>query len=268
MDVVDVERYPGGAAAGAGPAPLGEEVFAGFCAVQGAVLVLGPLQWSAVGHGVGIERDPLHVHRAHGCPAREPAGPRHGGVHAVPQRRGEPALGTGAIGEAGRAVAQVPGAPTPPVRGTRGQLVLDDGAPVGEFDRVQAAPLTIFGCEHGDTSALRARVDPEFRTIHLRSRDRAVFEPDHERGVPGYDGPALLEELAGPRGAGGLEWCAVLVQDEHDGVALTGPLPNQMVGGDAIDARCDTGGLPSHMYRAGCLTAFESRFVPDPGGVC
>lgn len=153
------------------------------------------------------------------------------------QRRGEPALGTGPVGESRCAVTQVARTPATSVGGTSCELVPDGAAPVGEFDRVQATTYAVLRAEHSDAGVFGAGVDPEFHTVYLRLIHSAVFQPDHERSVPGNDGPPLMEELAGPGGAGGLQRCAVLVQDEHDGMARTGLLPNLAVGGDAIDAR-------------------------------
>jgi hypothetical protein len=75
VDVVDVQRAICGAAVHARTAELREQVLTNFGAVQGAVLILGALQWLVSRQSVGIEGNPLNMHRAHGRPAGEPVDP-------------------------------------------------------------------------------------------------------------------------------------------------------------------------------------------------
>ena len=214
-DVVDLQRHVRGAAIGALPSPLLEQVFPDLVAGEGPLLAFRARDLR-VFQRLGVEPDDLARDGGHGRAPAQPLRPRG---HVVDPRlqRGRELPAGAPVQEPLLPVAQVGRASAPPVVAPLLHGLFDPCSPV--LDLGQEQDLAVLPHQR-QAGGLRAGINLQLDL--LRVSTNPVPEPDGEGMEPHHDGASLVQELSRPGRAARHQWVAAPVQDEDAAHAALG----------------------------------------------
>ncbi|EPX83523.1 hypothetical protein Salmuc_02131 [Salipiger mucosus DSM 16094] len=219
VDMLDLQRHMPRVAVGAAAIPFFQKILPHLVASEGALLVLGAGDLRVVEH-LHVE---AHALDGDGCDRHQlavPCRPAGDIVDARLQGWRQPPRGPAPVVEALLTVAQVRGAPTAPVTTPLVHLLADGAATMGHLGEVQDIIGRLVLADKRHAGGLRARVDPQFDI--LRVPFRTILEPDREGVGLVNDGPAVLQEPAGPCGPRRHEGLAVAGKHEYAAYAARG----------------------------------------------